>query len=100
MNETIEYLAERYPDLGVAELGELKTVGLRFCKPVISRRKKEEAPAEDATETTAEDQGAEASEAPASGTPVAAGEAAPAAESEEAAEAEVPVDGTAAVGAA
>lgn len=37
MSETIEYLAERYPDLGESELGDLKAVGLRFCQPVISR---------------------------------------------------------------
>ena len=47
MTETIEYLAERYPDLGVSELGQLKTIGLRFCKPAISRLKKEAPPAEE-----------------------------------------------------
>ena len=45
MAETIEYLAERYPDLGVPELTQLKAVGMQFCKPVISRLKREE-PAE------------------------------------------------------
>ena len=44
MTETIEYLAERYPDLSERELFELKTVGMRFCQPVISRLKKEDAP--------------------------------------------------------
>ena len=39
MTETIEYLAERYPDLAEGDLGDLKTVGLRFCQPVISRLK-------------------------------------------------------------
>lgn len=42
MTETIEYLAERYPDLGVRELSELKAVGMQFCKPVISRLRREE----------------------------------------------------------
>lgn len=88
MNETIEYLAERYPDLGVAELGELKTVGLRFCKPVISRLKKEEAPVEEAAEEVAEVAAEEAT----AEAPVAAGDVVPAAEA--------PVDGAAAVGAA
>ncbi len=46
MTDTIEYLAERYPDLGVSELTRLKAVGLQFCKPVISRLKREE-PAEE-----------------------------------------------------
>ena len=41
MTETIEYLAERYPDLGVRELTRLKAVGMQFCKPVISRLKRE-----------------------------------------------------------
>jgi hypothetical protein len=35
MNETIEYLGERYPDLSDAELDELRAVGVRFCKPAI-----------------------------------------------------------------
>jgi hypothetical protein len=35
MNETIEYLGERYPDLTDAELDELRAVGARFCKPAI-----------------------------------------------------------------
>ena len=36
LNETIEYLGERYPDLNDMELGELRTIGLRFCLPAIS----------------------------------------------------------------
>lgn len=66
MAETIEYLAERYPDLGVGELGELKTIGLQFCKPAISRLKKEapavEEPAAEAEDPT-EEQTVENSEA-------------------------------------
>lgn len=52
MTETMEYLAERYPDLGEKELFHLKSVGLQFCKPVISRLKIEEPKeeAEDAVE--------------------------------------------------
>ncbi len=37
MTETVEYLAERYPDLDVSDLAKLKKVGMQFCKPVISR---------------------------------------------------------------
>ena len=37
MTETVEYLAERYPDLEVSDLAKLKKVGMQFCKPVISR---------------------------------------------------------------
>ena len=46
MTETVEYLAERYPDLGVSELAQLKKVGLQFCKPVISRLKRSRPAAE------------------------------------------------------
>ncbi|MDX1567759.1 MAG: hypothetical protein R3223_08150 [Longimicrobiales bacterium] len=35
MAETIEYLAERYPELREDDLTELRSVGLRFCKPAI-----------------------------------------------------------------
>ncbi len=35
MDETMEYLGERYPDLTDADLKELYTVGMRFCRPAI-----------------------------------------------------------------
>lgn len=35
MDDTMEYIAERYPDLSRDQLGELRTMGLRFCSPVI-----------------------------------------------------------------
>lgn len=35
MDETIEYMAERYPEMAPGQLEELKAVGLRFCQPVI-----------------------------------------------------------------
>ena len=35
MDETIEYLGERYPDLTDADLGELRDIGMRFCRPAI-----------------------------------------------------------------
>jgi hypothetical protein len=44
MAETVEYLAERYPDLAVKELSHLKAVGMQFCKPVISRLRREKPP--------------------------------------------------------
>ncbi len=43
MNETMGYLAERYPDLGEKDLVRLKAVGMRFCQPVISRLSRDEA---------------------------------------------------------
>jgi hypothetical protein len=37
-DDTMEYLAERYPDLTQAELAELRKLGERYCQPVISRQ--------------------------------------------------------------
>lgn len=31
--ETMAYIAERYPELEDAQVAELKTLGLRFCQP-------------------------------------------------------------------
>lgn len=50
MDDTVEYMGERYPDLGREELGELRMIGMRFCRPVISRVETEETPAEDGAE--------------------------------------------------
>jgi hypothetical protein len=35
MDDTIQYMAERYPDLDEGELRQLRELGLRFCQPVI-----------------------------------------------------------------
>ena len=35
MDETMEFLAKRYPDLSNTELDQLRTLGTRFCQPVI-----------------------------------------------------------------
>jgi hypothetical protein len=35
MKDTVEFLGERYPSLGEAEMKELHDIGLRFCRPVI-----------------------------------------------------------------
>jgi hypothetical protein len=35
MEDTIEYLGERYAALGADDLAELKQIGMRFCRPVI-----------------------------------------------------------------
>lgn len=35
MQETIDYMAERYPDLSDADLDALQQVGIRFCQPAI-----------------------------------------------------------------
>jgi hypothetical protein len=40
MEETIDYLAERYPDLSDADLQDLFSVGMRFCQPAIPHGRK------------------------------------------------------------
>jgi hypothetical protein len=35
MDDTIRFLAERYPELTPTDLEQLKVTGLRFCQPVI-----------------------------------------------------------------
>lgn len=35
LEETLEYLAERYPDLSRDEVVELRTMGERYCSPAI-----------------------------------------------------------------
>lgn len=35
LSDTIDYLAERYPDLSASDLDELKNIGRRYCSPAI-----------------------------------------------------------------
>lgn len=35
MDETVAFMAERYPDLAEPDLKNLRDLGLRFCQPVI-----------------------------------------------------------------
>ena len=35
MDDTIQYISERYPEISRDQLSELRTMGLRFCRPVI-----------------------------------------------------------------
>ena len=44
MDDTVDYLSERYPELTREQLGELRTIGLRFCRPVIVNRSQDVAP--------------------------------------------------------
>jgi hypothetical protein len=53
MVDTMEYMSERFPDLSVEELGELRTMGMRFCRPVIDNVQADEEPASDDTEAAA-----------------------------------------------
>jgi len=45
MQETMEYLGERYPDLNDADLQELFQLGMRFCAPAIPHGRPGAAPA-------------------------------------------------------
>ena len=35
MDDTMQYLAERYSDLSEDELAQVRVLGERFCKPVV-----------------------------------------------------------------
>jgi len=35
MDDTMQYLAERYPNLSEEELAQIRVLGERFCKPVV-----------------------------------------------------------------
>ena len=59
MDETIDYLGERYPDLAGIELQELHAVGMRFCQPAISRVAPSETPPETSVEGPADVDAAE-----------------------------------------
>lgn len=44
MEDTIQYIGECYPSLRAADLGQLKAIGLRFCRPAIARGAESAAP--------------------------------------------------------
>jgi hypothetical protein len=68
MNETIDYIGERYPDLVDPDLRELHAVGIRFCQPAINN-----VPAAVVSEPAAETVAVEApAEAAAAGQPLSA----------------------------
>jgi len=35
MDDTMQYLSERYPDLSETDLAQVRTLGERFCRPVV-----------------------------------------------------------------
>jgi hypothetical protein len=42
MQDTIEFVGERFPALTPEQLEELKAIGLRFCQPVIANQNESE----------------------------------------------------------
>jgi hypothetical protein len=69
MDETMEYLGERYPDLTDSDLKDLYTLGMRFCRPAIPHGR---------PGTGGAEAGNGATEVEASGEPVGAGAVEPA----------------------
>lgn len=49
MDETIEYIGERYPDLTDGDLRDLHEIGIRFCKPAIAHGSANASKMEDAS---------------------------------------------------
>jgi hypothetical protein len=37
-DDTMQYLTERYEDLTPTELAQLRTLGERYCQPVVNRK--------------------------------------------------------------
>jgi uncharacterized protein (DUF2235 family) len=37
MDDTMQYLAERYPDLDEEQLNQVRILGERFCQPVVRK---------------------------------------------------------------
>jgi hypothetical protein len=50
MDDTMQYVADRYPDLTAEQQGQLRVLGERFCQPVV-RRAPTDAVVETVTET-------------------------------------------------
>ncbi len=61
MDDTMQYLADRYPDLKTEELAQVRTLGERFCRPVV----KHTTPAEmaETVQADVEDEAQETAEA-------------------------------------
>ncbi len=54
MDDTMQYLSDRYTDLKPEELIQVRTLGERFCQPVVRRATGSQAPDVDAPEPEAE----------------------------------------------
>jgi hypothetical protein len=53
MDDTMGYIADRYPDLSADDLGKVRVLGERFCQPVVKRVATEE-PVVETTEAEVE----------------------------------------------
>lgn len=62
LEDTMGYMAERFPALSEEDLGELRTIGMRFCAPVIPHGKGNNALTIDESDPQAETDSPEAEE--------------------------------------
>ncbi len=46
LDDTLQFIEERYPALSNAELKQLEQLGMRYCRPVIRHGKANTAPSE------------------------------------------------------
>ncbi len=46
MDDTMQYITDRYPDLKAEDLATVRTLGERFCQPVVKRAPETETVAE------------------------------------------------------
>ena len=53
MDDTLQFIEERYPDLNATELKQLEQLGMRYCRPVIRHGKGNTASSEWKEEATA-----------------------------------------------
>lgn len=53
MDDTLQFMKERYPDLAAQDIAQLKDLGLRFCQPVIPHGKEHTALTTQEQETAA-----------------------------------------------
>ncbi len=54
MDDTMQYVTDRYPDLKAEELATVRTLGERFCQPVVKRGPEAETETEVVAEAEAE----------------------------------------------
>ena len=57
MEDTMHYMAERFPDLTAEEIDELRVIGLRFCSPVIHNVVSDEVAGDEAAKKVSADHG-------------------------------------------
>ncbi len=62
MDDTMQYLADRYPDMGPDELAKVRVLGERFCQPVVKHTSVIEVVEDETTDEASVDVNVEAEE--------------------------------------